>query len=370
MNLKPKIREPAWLTDSNEKIDLINRVETTVKEYGENISSLIISYGELSGEKMITNSEGTEIHWHPFIVDLRCTVTSKTDNGDLVTAGDGNGGSFGLEHLKQEGHTPEDFGHNAALWVKEKMKAKTAPAGVFRALCENKLVGVLAHESFGHLTEGDFIVSRGSPLHNKMGDMLGSKFATIIDEGTPNPSKNITPFWIPYDDQGVKTKRTVLLEDGILKSYLHSRTTAKLLNAELTGNSRAIDYKFPPIPRMKNTYFTPGDLTEEEALEQLGTGIYAIHSAGGQVSQTGDFLFKAVRGYWVENGRKQYPLKDVSLTGNILDLLKNIEGATSDFLLYSGFFGGCGKGGQAPLPVGLGGPKLLIDKIRFGGETK
>ncbi|MHA1910967.1 MAG: metallopeptidase TldD-related protein, partial [Candidatus Kariarchaeaceae archaeon] len=92
--------------------------------------------------------------------------------------------------------------------------------------------------------------------------------------------------------------------------------------------------------------------------------------AGGQVGGSGDFLFKAVRGYWVENGEKKYPLKDVSLTGNILELLQNVEGATKDFSLYSSYFGGCGKAGQFPLPVGLGGPKIIFSKVRFGGESK
>ena len=132
--------------------------------------------------------------------------------------------------------------------------------------------------------------------------------------------------------------------------------------------SRAVNFTFAPIPRMKNTYFAPGDLSEEEALEQLGTGIYAIRSAGGSVESDGSFIFQASRGYWVENGEKQYPLKDVALSGNILDLLKNVRGATKDLQLFSSYFGGCGKDGQSPLPVGLGGPHLLLKQATFGGE--
>ncbi|MFX1566897.1 MAG: TldD/PmbA family protein [Promethearchaeota archaeon] len=368
VNLKPNIKEPAWLVDLDEKIDILQRIEDSAKENGEAIVSFKAAYGELSGEKLFTNSEGTKIKWNPFILDLVCVITSKTPEGALVSAMESKNGSVGLESYKNKGSTPEDIGKNAALWTKEKMKAKSAPAGKFNALCENLLVGVLAHESFGHLTEADFIVAKLSPIHNKLGETLGSEYCTIIDEGVLPQDKNLGSLWLPYDDEGVKTKRSVLIEKGKLKEFLHSRSTAKLLNCKPTGNARAVNYTFAPIPRMKNTYFAPGDLSEEEALELLGTGIYAIKTHGGSVEADGSFVFQAIRGYWIENGEKKYPLKDVALSGNILNLLKNVRGATKDLEIFSGYFGGCGKDGQFPLPTGIGGPKLVIDNIRFGGE--
>ena len=368
VNLKPKIKEPAWLVDIDDKFELLSRVESSAKDHGENITSLRVAYGEISGKKVFTNSEGTEIQWNPLFLDLFCILTSKTEQGDLVSVYDAKGGSVGFEFYKIKDMTPEDLGKNAALWAKEKMRAKASPAGKFTALCENVLAGVLAHESFGHLTEGDFVVSKGSPLHNKLGETLGSEHVTIIDEGVLPSDINLRGFWLPYDDQGVKTKRSILMEQGILKHFLHSRATAKILNSSPTGNARAVNFTFAPIPRMKNTYFGPGDLSEEEALEQLGTGIYAIQSLGGSVELDGSFIFQAVRGYWVENGEKKYPIKDVALSGNILDLLKNIRGATKDLQVFCTYFGGCGKDGQVPLMCGLGGPKLIIDNVRFGGE--
>ncbi|MFX0039495.1 MAG: TldD/PmbA family protein [Promethearchaeota archaeon] len=368
VDLKPKIKEPAWTVDIEQKMELIERVEDSAKENGESIASLKVLYGEVSGKKIFTNSEGTEIQWNPFLLDLDCLVTSKNQQGDLVTAYDGKNGSFGLEAFKDIGSMPEDIGKNAALWAKEKMKAKAAPAGKFSALCENLLVGVLAHESFGHLTEGDFIAAKTSPIHDKLGETFGSEHVTIIDEGVLPVNKNLGGFWLPYDDQGIKTKRSILVEKGILKGFLHSRATAKLLNAEVTGNGRAVNYTFAPIPRMKNTYFAPGDLSEEEALKLLGTGIYAIHTSGGSAESDGSFVFQAIRGYWIEKGEKKYPLKDVALSGNILNLLSNVRGATKDLQMMCTYFGGCGKDGQFPLPCGLGGPKLIIDNVRFGGE--
>jgi len=368
ISLKPKIKEPAWLVDISDKFELLNRVESSVKEHGENVASLRVMYGELSGEKVFTNSEGTEIQWNPLFIDLLCVVTSKTEQGDLVTAYDTRGGSVGFEFYENKDMTPEDLGKDVALWAKEKMRAKASPAGKFTALCENVLAGVLAHESFGHLTEGDFIISKVSPIHNKLGETLGSEHVTIIDEGVLPSDINLRGFWLPYDDQGVKTERSILMEKGVLKQFLQSRPTAKILKSTPTGNARAVNFTFAPIPRMKNTFFAPGDLSEEEALEELGTGIYAIRSLGGQVEMDGSFVFQAIRGYWVENGEKQYPLKDVTLSGNILDLLKHIRGATKDLQIFSTYFGGCGKDGQSQLPCGVGGPKLIIDNVRFGGE--
>lgn len=348
---------------------LLTRVYEAARANGERISSAIVRYGEMHGTKMVMNSEGTSISWEPLVLDLRCMIVSKGLGGDLADGADSVGGTFGLEEFKKDVHSPETIGRNAANWAKEKMKAKAAPAGEFRALCEHMLTGVLAHESFGHLTEGDFVISKSSPLAGKVGEMLGSEHATIVDEGPMDPSK-YTTYWVPFDDQGMRCGRTVLLDKGVFKGYLHSRVTASSLHDRPTGNARSINFCFPPIPRMTNTYFMPGDMTEDEALRELKNGIYAIRSHGGQVNMDGTFLFKAARGYWVEDGEIKHPLKDVVLMDNILNFIKNVEGATKGIEMNSGYFGGCGKGNQYPLPVGDGGPELLLSKIRFGGEMK
>jgi TldD protein len=137
---------------------------------------------------------------------------------------------------------------------------------------------------------------------------------------------------------------------------------------EPTGNARSQDYSFEPIVRMRNTYLDIGDWKPEEALSELKQGIYAIDTAGGQVEDTGNFLFKAVRGYWVENGEPKYPLRDVALTGNILDLLKNIDAVCNDLEISTTPFGGCGKMNQRAF-VGTGGPHIRARDVLFGGVT-
>lgn len=348
------------------KKDMALRTVKAAKEHGKNVSSITCRYGELSGEKYFTNSEGTQISWSPLVVDLRIQVVSKL--GDLLVDGrDGMGGSCGLELFETSEYSPEKIGENAGKWAAEKLEAKPAPPGKHRALCENRLVGVLAHESFGHLTESDFVVSGMSPLAGKIGQQLGSEHATIIDEGTPDMGRYYG-FWLPFDDEGMKTTKATVVERGKLVGYLNSRDTATAMKGVLTGNARAVNYNFPPIVRMKNTYFSPGDLTLGEAMELLDTGIYAIGTAGGQANMDGTFMFKASRGYYIEKGERKHPLREVTLTGSILDFLKNIEGATKELFLLSSYFGGCGKGEQYPLPVGFGGPHLLVREVQFGGE--
>lgn len=350
------------------KTDLVNRMVEAAREAGENIQNITGRYGELYGRKIFTNSEASNIEWEFLVIDLPCRVTSKTTTGELVFGSERKAGTIGLEVYKKKGSTPEDIGKAAGQFAAEQLKAKACPAGKFPAFTDNILTGVLAHESFGHLSEADFVVIGVSPLTEKIGTQLGTEQATIVDGGVPDVAK-YGGLWIPYDDQGTKVTNTIVLEQGILRHYLHNRGTAQKLNQEPTGNCRAVHFGFMPIPRMTNTYFMPGDLTEEEALEQLGTGVYAIQTSGGQVEGDGSFLFKADRGYWVEGGEIKHPIREVSLSGNILQLLSHVEGATKDLIIQGSYFGGCGKGGQWPLPTGLGGPKLVIRDVTFGGKA-
>ncbi|MHA1772476.1 MAG: TldD/PmbA family protein [Candidatus Thorarchaeota archaeon] len=352
----------------SEKIDLVNRVVESAKDHGKSVRNIRGMYGELYGHKMLVNSDGTHIEWDFLTTELRVKVTSRAEDGGMVVGFRSFGGTTGVDTFASGEHSPENMGQDAAERAAEQLKAKPCPAGKFRSLIENQLVGVLAHESFGHLSEADFVVPGFSPLTGKVDTRLGTEHATIIDSGIVDIEK-YGGLWVPFDDQGTPAHNTVVLDKGVLKHYLHNRGTAANLGQSPTGNARAITFMFPPIVRMTNTYFAAGDLTEEEALELLGTGVYAIQTSGGQVEGDGSFLFKAIRGYWVENGEIKYPIREVSLSGNVLEMLGHVEGATRDLQIYSGYFGGCGKAGQAPLPVGLGGPKLVVDGVTFGGKA-
>ena len=345
----------------DEKKDLCLRQCETAMEMGKRIANTTSVFGEYHGTIYYANSEGTKVSYEPLLIGLRISCVAKKGKA-IVDARDSHGGSLGLTTFEEEAHTPEKMAENAAKWALEKLTAKPAPAGKFNALIDSELAGVLAHESFGHLSEADFVMIGGSPLTGKIGQKLGTEIVTIIDEGLPEKGG----YNVYFDDEGVPCNRVEVLKKGVLTHYLHSRITAKALKMEPTGNARSQDYSFEPIVRMRNTYFDAGDWKPEEALSELKEGIYAANTAGGQVQATGTFLFKAIRGYWIEKGEPKYPLRDVALTGNILELLKNVDAVCNDLKISSTPFGGCGKMDQRAF-VGTGGPHLRVKEVLFGG---
>ncbi len=358
----PKIKVHPKTVEFDEKLDMLKRGVSAAKEKVE-AQSTIGLWGELWGDKLFVNSEGSEIYWTPNLVDFRITAIAMTETTQ-ARGGDAIGQSIGMELFDNERYHPETLGANAGTWCKEQTEAVAAPAGKQRALVGPRMGGVLAHESFGHLSESDFVVTGMSPIADRLGEQLGSEKATIIDEGITSYGG----FFLPYDDQGTKTGKTTLMENGTLIGYLHDRGTANKMNTSTTGNSRAITFMFPPIPRMKNTYFEPGDITFEEAAEQVGDGIYTAGTSGGQANMDGTFLFKCSRGYLIENGEITKPIKDAALSGQILDFIQQIEGVTKSMEMFTSYFGGCGKSSQYPLPVGIGGPDLVVSEVLVGGE--
>jgi len=348
----------------DEKKDLCLRECKTSSAYSKQIANVTARFAEYYGSIYFLNSEGTKVSYEPLLVGLAVSCIAKKGS-TIVDARDVYGGSYGLEVHRQEEHTPETLGENAAKWAVEKLKAKPAPAGKFPALIDPQLVGVLAHESFGHMSEADNVVIGVSPLTGRIGEKLGTDNVTIIDEGLPKEGG----YQIFFDDEGVPCQRVEILKNGVLTNYLQSRITARRLKMEPTGNARSQDYSYDPIIRMRNTYFEKGEWKKEEALQELKQGIYAIDTAGGQADDTGNFLFKAVRGYWIENREIKYPLLDVALTGNILEFLKNVDAVCDDLKIFSSPFGGCGKWEQSAF-VGDGGPHIRVKEVLFGGTAK
>jgi TldD protein len=355
-------RHPSTVSLEKKK-DLCLRQCQTAVAASRQIASVTSMFGEYHGMLCYANSEGARVSYEPLLIGLRSSCVAKK-SGVIVDAWDDHGGSVGLDTFEDEAHSPEKIADNAARWALEKLKAKPAPAGKFNALIDQRLAGVLAHESFGHLSEADGVAIGASPLAGKIGQKLGTDLVTIVDEGLPEKGG----YNVYFDDEGVPCERVEILKSGILQRYLQSRVTAKALKMAPTGNARSQDYSFEPIVRMRNTYFGAGNWKPDEALNDLKNGIYAISTAGGQVDETGTFLFKAVRGYLIENGERKYPLRDVALTGNILELLKNVDAVCNDVEISSTPFGGCGKMEQRAI-VGLGGPHLRVKSVLFGGAT-
>ena len=196
-----------------------------------------------------------------------------------------------------------------------------------------------------------------------LGKRFGSDILNIIDDGS-FPGQLGTH---KYDDEGTKTRSNYLIKDGILVGRLHSRETAAKMNEMPTGNARSVGYEFPPIVRMTNTYIDKGNSTFDDMIKDIKLGLYAINSIGGQTSME-MFTFSAACGYMIRDGKVAEMVRDVVLTGNVFDTLMNID-MISDTVVWSpGGPGGCGKGGQAPLRVGLGGPHVRVNNVIVGGR--
>ncbi|MEM4540114.1 MAG: TldD/PmbA family protein [Archaeoglobaceae archaeon] len=234
------------------------------------------------------------------------------------------------------------------------LKAKTPPSGEMNVLMNPELAGVFIHEAFGHAVEADHVLEGASVLSGRIGEKIAGENVTIVDDPT------IEEFgFFPFDDEGVRARKKVLVENGILKSYLHNKETAKKLGGD-PGNARSEGVAFP-IVRMSNTYLKAGDLEFEELLELCKNGVYLVGSRGGETNPaTGYFQFSAQYGYIVKNGEISEMIRDISLMGTI-EILKNVElGKEIEF--DPGF---CGKAFQT-VPVADGAPPVLC-RTKVGG---
>lgn len=239
-----------------------------------------------------------------------------------------------------------------------------APAGEMQVVLGSGWPGILLHEAVGHGLEGDFNRKKTSAFSGLVGQRVASKGVTVVDDGTiPDRRGSIT-----IDDEGTASECTVLIEDGILKGYMQDNMNAALMGEKSTGNGRRESYAHQPYPRMTNTYMHAGDTDPQEIIESVKDGIYAVNFSGGQVDITsGKFVFSASEAYKIENGKVTVPIKGATLIGNGPDVLTKITAIGNDMQLDPGI-GTCGKNGQG-VPVGVGQPTLLVDKITVGGTS-
>lgn len=322
------------------------------------VVSTTVSYSDGESTSAFVSSEGSNI-----IVDTTKVVLSLNavaSDGEIIQFNHGSlGGVKGFELLQNA--DIESFGRKIGEKATDLLTAKPAPSGCFPIVADNYLTGVFIHEAVGHAVEADLVLLDDSILHDQMNKKIGSHIVNIYDD-----SSNKDGFgYYPYDVEGVKTRKNQIVKDGELVSYLSSRESAGKLNIPLTGNARSSISDQPQV-RMSNTYLEPGDLSFEELIEDINDGIYLKGSRGGQVDTgKGIFQFNATEAYKIENGELKDHYRDVSLSGNILETLKGVDGIGSDFKLSVGY---CGKGGQT-VPVGDGGPHTRILNAMVGGSN-
>ncbi|MGC1390757.1 MAG: TldD/PmbA family protein [Bacteroidales bacterium] len=240
------------------------------------------------------------------------------------------------------------------------------PAGEMPVVLGPGVTGILLHEAIGHGMEADFNRKNISTFSTMLGKKVAEPFVTIIDDAT---NMNLAGS-INVDDEGTPGRKTILVENGILTSYLHDKISAKHYGVEPTGNGRRQDFQNYPIPRMRNTYMLGGNASVEDVIKQAGNGIYVENVSNGQVKiGEGDFAFYVSQGRLIENGKLTSPIKDVNIMGNGPKMLLNITLAANDLEMYLGGAGQCGKNGQG-VPVGFGMPTCLVKSLTVGGTKQ
>jgi TldD protein len=353
--------DPIATLDSAQKVALLEKVERLARARDPRVAQVMAGLAAEYDVVLIARADGTIAADVRPLVRLSVTVIAE-QNGRREVGNGGGGGRFGLGYFHDsviEGYV--DAAVNAAL---TNLESRPAPAGEMTVVLGPGWPGVLLHEAIGHGLEGDFNRKGSSTFSGRIGERVAAKRVTVLDDGTlPDRRGSLN-----IDDEGNPTQRNVLIEDGILKGYLHDNLNARLMKATSTGNGRRESYAAVPMPRMTNTYMLGGERTKDEIVASVGRGLYATNFGGGQVDITsGKFVFSASEAFWVENGRIQYPVKGATIIGNGPDALTRVTMIGNDMALDTGV-GVCGKDGQS-VPVGVGQPTLRIDGLTVGGTA-
>ena len=348
-------RDPVTIPLAKKK-DLLDEYRDIIWKVPE-IQTSTIGYGDGRKQTIFLNSSGSYIEQERADIGLRLTaITTREGEVQQVGLSMGSRGDF-----KQIQNLHKEVAQMTRRAV-ELLSAPQAKGGEYTVVLDPVLAGVFVHEAFGHLSESDFIYENDRLRQiMALGKQFGSKELNIVDTATIPGLRGS----YKYDDEGVPATRAYLIREGKLVGRLHSRETAARMKEKPTGNARAINYRYPPIVRMSNTYIEPGATSFDEMIADIKEGIYAKNWYGGTTSME-MFTFSAGEAYMIRNGKIAEMLRPVVLTGNVFTTLKNIDAIGNDLDMNQG--GGCGKGGQAPLPVSNGSPHIRIRHCLVGGK--
>ena len=346
-------------TPLQNRIDLLSRANNAAMECDSRIVKVTSRLLNVRQNVQIANSDGKLID--DTRVRTRMTVTSYCQEGDNFQSGtDSPGAGMGLEFY--ETTTPEEIGKEASRVSLVNLVAKDCPSGRMPVVIDNGFGGVIFHEACGHALEATSVAKNRSVFANKLGQKIASDVVNAVDDGTiPNAwgSQNI-------DDEGNFQQKRVLIENGILKSYLVDTLNSRRMNNTSTSSSRRESYKYEPTSRMSNTFICAGNSEFEELFEGIEKGLYAKKMGGGSVNpQTGEFNFAVNEGYMIENGKITYPVRGASLIGRGDEILMNIEKVGKDLKRAQGM---CGSA-SGSIPTDVGQPPIKVSSIIVGGTA-
>lgn len=343
-----------------EKVRLLEEIDRAARAVDPRVKMVVASFAAEDKVVMVVNSEGRIAADRQPLCRLNVSVIAE-DGGNRQTGTFGGGGRVEWGYFLEDERWRQ-YALEAARQALINLEAIDAPAGEMVVVLGPGWPGVLLHEAVGHGLEGDFNRKKTSTFSGRIGQRVASELCTVVDDGTI-PSRRGS---INIDDEGIPTRRNVLIENGILRGYLQDRLNARLMSVEPTGNGRRESFAHIPMPRMTNTFMLAGDSTREEIIRSVDRGLYAVNFGGGQVDITsGRFVFSASEAYLIENGHVTRPVKGATLIGNGPEVLTRVSMVGNDLELDAGV-GTCGKNGQS-VPVGVGMPTIKIDALTVGG---
>ena len=342
--------------------DLVAGLDKRIREADEQVRQVTISCARSYQAIQGIRAGGARYADLRPLVRLSVSVVMER-NGRRESGSYGFGGRGVIEEILTEENL-HHAGAEALRQARVNLESVAAPAGQWPVVLGGGWPGILLHEAIGHGLEGDFNRKGLSAFSQLMGEKIAAPEVTILDDGTLQGRRGS----LSVDDEGTPPQATVLVEDGVLRSYMQDRTSARLMGVAPTGNGRRESFSCAPMVRMTNTYMRAGREPREELIARVKDGIYAVSFGGGQVNITnGDFTFACTEAYRIRGGKVAEPLKGASLIGNGAKALLKIEGVGNDFALDPGI-GSCGKNGQW-VPVGVGQPSMLISSLTVGGTA-
>jgi TldD protein len=353
--------DPLASLGAEAKVAMLEKLERMCRALDSRIVQVMAHLGGEYEVVLVSRSDGVLAADVRPLVRLSVQVIAEQD-GRRETGSSGGGGRTDYSHFTDE--VLKDYAERAVSQALVNLEARPAPAGTMTVVLGPGWPGVLLHEAIGHGLEGDFNRKGSSAFSGRIGERVASRGVTVVDDGTlPDRRGSLS-----VDDEGNPTRRTVLIEDGVLRGYLQDSLNARLMKMPLTGNGRRESFAHLVLPRMTNTYMLAGNHDPAAIIESVEKGLYAVNFGGGQVDITnGKFVFSAAEAYMIENGKVTYPVKGATLIGNGPDALTRVSMIGNDMKLDSGI-GTCGKDGQS-VPVGVGQPTLRIDGLTVGGTA-
>ena len=341
-----------------QRIHWLREASTAAKDYSPEITQTVAGLADVDQRVLICNSEGV------FAYDrrprVRINVQAVASDGTQTQTGRMSPGR-GCGYELFDTVDPAQLGLQAGKTAVTMLHAADCPAGVFPVVIDGGFGGVIFHEACGHSLEATSVSRGNSVFCGKLGQQIAASCVTAIDDGIM-PGEWGT---IGVDDEGTPSRRRVLIENGILKSYMVDILGGRRMGMEPTGSSRRQDYTFAPTSRMTNTFIAPGKDDAEEMIRTMGDGLFAASMGGGSVNPlTGEFNFAVNEGYWVKDGKILCPVRGATLIGKGHEVLHNIDRVGPEMWMAPGMCGSM----SGSVPTNVGQPRIRVSSIIVGGK--